>query len=258
MRAHLTTLLLFPALGLLGQSTELVTLRDATNTVVNGGTVTVQGAPTDPDLDTPIVAELNGAASRTVNVLRRELNEVPGSQNYLAWGMNMFAPLASGDLPTWVCPEPLEMAPGSTGELYAYYRPNGTSGNACFRFVWYDVDAPMDSAWVNICFDTQGSIGVEEIAVNVALLDAYPNPATAGADVSFAYHLADAGPARLVVRNAQGARAVVVPLTGRSGRITLPTATMAAGMWHASLEQEGRALCTRPLVVAHWKIPARS
>ena len=250
MRAHLTTLLLFSALGLLGQSTELVTLRDATNTVVNGGTVTVQGAPTDQDLQATIMAELNGAAARTVNVLRRELNEVAGSQNHLAWAEIMYALLTSGDFPTWVCPEPLVMEPGSSGDLWAYYRPNGTSGTGCFRYVWYDVDAPTDSAWVNICFDTQGSIGVEENALNGALLDAYPNPVTVGTDVSIAYHLADAGPARLVMRNAQGARIAVVPLTGRSGRVTLPTATMAAGIWHAILEQQGRTVPKRSLVIA--------
>lgn len=250
MRAHLSALLLLPALALLGQSTELVNLRDATNTVVNGGTVTVQGDPTDKDLQATIVAELNGAAPRTVNVLRRELNEVAGSQNHLAWAEIMYALLASGEYPTWVCAEPLVMEPGSTGDLWAYYRPNGTSGTGCFRYVWYDVDAPTDSAWVNICFDTQGSIGVEENALNGALLDAYPNPTNAGASVSLTYRLPDAGLARLVVHNAQGARAVVLPLTGRSGRVTLPTATMTADIWYASLEQQGRTLYKRSLVIA--------
>ena len=117
--------------------------------------------------------------------------------------------------------------------------------------MWYDVDAPTDSAWVNICFDTQGSIGVEENALNGALLDAYPNPAPVGAAIWLAYTLPEADPARLVVRNAQGLRTVVLPLAGRSGRVALPTAMLAAGLWHISLVQLDRSVATRRLVLVH-------
>jgi hypothetical protein len=242
----LTTSLL--ATTLLAQSTDVVTLRDANSSVVNGTTLVVYGSPVDNILEQSLTAELSGTVARTVNMRRHEMNEVPGSKNYFAWGGNMVPPILSGAQPTWVCYDPLLMAPQGISYMSAYYRPQSTTDICCFQFVWYDVNSPNDSSWVNICFDTQTFTSVQEVAAS-ASIGAYPNP-VAGVEVTFTYDAATVtGSVQLVLFNALGERSLVRSLTNDNGRATVPTSGLVPGVWFAALEQNGRMIATQRLVV---------
>lgn len=236
------------ALVLLAQTNEVVTLRDADSNVVNGTTVIVYGSPVDFTLEQSLTAELSGTVARTVNLRRHELNEVPGSKNYCAWGSNMFPPMLSGAHPTWVCYDPLLMAPQGISYMSAFYRPQSIADICCFQFVWYDVNSPNDSSWVNICFDTETFTSVQEVATS-ASISAYPNP-VAGGDVTFTYNApALTGSVQLVLFNALGERSLVRSLTNANGLATVPTSGLVPGVWFAVLEQNGRMIATQRLVV---------
>jgi len=237
--------------SLLAQSPDPVTLRDASSNVANGGTLIVHGTPTDFTLEQELTAELNGLVPRTVNVRRYELNVVPGTRNYFAWGANMFIPVYSGSNPVWVGYDPLLMEAQEVSYFSAYFRPESVSGICCFQFVWYDVDTPNDSSWVNICFDTETFTGVAEQAFAPPSLDAYPNPVADG-EVTFTYDAGGAnGALQLVVHNAWGQRALVRSLSTANGRATVPAGSLAPGVWFAVLERDGRRVATQRVVVGH-------
>lgn len=233
---------------LLAQSTDLVTVLDHDSNLVNGSTVIVYGNATTPLMDLGLSTELNGSVAKTVNVRRHELNVVPGSKNYFCWGL-CYLPRLSGSTPTWVSGDPIALTPQTAvSNFKAYFRPEGTADYACFQYVWYDEGNPNDSVWVNICFDTQTFTGVQEVADEPSLI-AYPNP-VAGGEVTFTYDaIGGAGSTRLVLYNALGARAVVRTVGNSNGRVTVPTTNLAPGVWFAALEQNGRMIATRRLVV---------
>jgi hypothetical protein len=248
MRSTLTLSTLLLTATLFGQSTDVVVVRDLNDNVVNGTTVIVYGNPSTSLMELDLTAELGGGASRTINVRRHELNVVTGSRNYFCWGL-CYLPRLSGSTPTWVSDDVITLAPGvEVDNFHAYYRPEGNSAYCCFQYVWYDVNSPNDSVWVNICFDTQTFTSVGEVAATPSL-DAYPNPVANG-DVTFTFDAAgDVAGLQLVLYNALGQRAVVRSLTAASGRATVSTNGLSPGVWFASLERNGRMVATKRLVV---------
>jgi hypothetical protein len=249
MKQALTLLVLALGGSVLAQAVPVVTLRDTNGNVVNGTTVIVYGAPTDTmelDLSTQLTANVTDSLS--INVRRRELNQVAGSKNTFCWGL-CYLYRNSGQTPLWVSQDPIEMGPQQTvTNFHAYYRPLGNAAYACFQYVWYD-ESTNDSAWVNICFDTETFTGVQEQVALEPTLAAYPNP-VAGGDVTFTYDAAGGvGGMQLVLYNALGERAVVRSLSSSNGRATVSTGTLTPGIWFAALEQNGRMVATRRLVV---------
>ncbi len=243
----LLSTLIVPAV--LAQTSNLVTLRDIDNNVVNGTTLIVYGNPSSTLLELDLTTELNGSVAKTVNVRRHELNVVTGSKNYFCWGL-CYLPRLSGNTPTWVSVDPIAMTPQQVvNNFHAYYRPEGNTAYCCFQYVWYDMADPNDSTWVNICYDTQTFTGIQE-AVSGPALDVYPNP-VAGGEVTFAFGAgAETGGLQLVLYNALGERALVRSLSTATGRAVVPVNGLANGVWFAALEQNGRMVATRRLVVS--------
>jgi hypothetical protein len=245
----LITLLFVTALGLeaSAQLQPIVWLRDTNDVVVNGSTVIVYGDG-NTELEADLVAELTAPMSKNINVRRHELNVVANTKNYFCWGV-CYLPRNSGQTPTWVSVDPIVMVPAQEyTNFHAYYRPLGEQAYCCFQYVWYDMANPNDSTWVNICFDTQTFTGVDEVAAAPSLT-AYPNPVS-GEEVTFTYDAAGGvGGLQLVLYNALGARTVVRSVSTNNGRATLPTAGLAPGVWFAALEQNGRMVATRRVVV---------
>lgn len=248
MKAILSVPLVLMVTTLHSQVPDLVTLRDPNGAVVNGTTLVVQGSPQDISLEAEVSAELNGTTLRTINLLRRELGVVAGSQDQVDWNVNMYLPLNSGAYPTWVSPDPAVMAPQDTVWLQASYLPNGTAGSRCFRYVWYDVAMPSDSSWVVICFDTQSGTSVPELA-HGALMRVHPNPVLDGeVTLTGAEGLDEAG-TQVVLYNALGERQEVPWSCMGRRSATLRTAGLAPGPWVVALERSGRSRSTCRLVV---------
>lgn len=248
MKATSTLLSFLVATTLFAQTPSVVTVRDTNDNVVNGSTIIVYGNATTALMDKSLKTELNGSVAKTINMRRHELNVVAGSKNYFCWGL-CYLPRLSGSTPTWLSGDPIAMTPQiETSAFKAYYRPEGTADYACFQYVWFDVNNQSDSVWVNICFDTQTFTGVQEVEATPSL-SAYPNP-VAGGEVTFTYDVAGGvGGAQLVLYNALGERALVRSVSTSNGRATVPTANLAPGVWFAALEQNGRMIATRRLVV---------
>jgi hypothetical protein len=229
---------------------QLLNIKNAGGEVVNGQSLLVIGQPSNATLELDLVTNLNGSNAKTVNMVRYELDDCAGTQNYFCWG-ECWLPVNAGDNPAWDAISAVEMAPGVDNiGFHAYWKPMTTVSTCCFRFVWYDVADVNDSVFVDICFSTEPDASVNELASGVSRFDVSPNPATGGM-LQFSFDLADqASDLQLVFINALGQRGLVVPAASQSSRASVDSELLRSGVWYASLESAGRRLATRRVVVA--------
>lgn len=248
IRIMMKTFLSASAIAFMGMATQaqMVTLEDLDGNQVNGQSVTVVASEPEFLMEYDLVTTLTGSVDKTINVKRYELNVVPTSENYFCWGV-CYLPVVSGAKPYWLSVDSVEMTPGVefTG-FHAYYKPQGTSGVAGFRFVFYDIADHDDSTWVDIHFDTQ-QVGIEELAVDG--FSVFPNPAR-GTDVTIEHALSGSVQgAELVIYDALGSRVFQQAIAGGSARTTIKAGTLPAGFYLATIEQAGRLVATKPLAI---------
>ena len=231
---------------------QLVQLTDINGNVVNGTTVYVtQPFANDSAqlLEQDLATQNISGAAHTVNVKRYEVNVQNGTKNYFCWDV-CYGARNAGQSPLWVSSDPIPMTAGQTvNGFHAYYMPLLVDGPATFRYVWYDVNNVIDSAYVDIVFNAQ-FVGINEVAAPVRNFTAYPNPSIGG-DITLDYDLSTvATGTRLAIYNMLGERKLVRNIAAAQGRVVLNESDLASGVWFAVLERNGRALATKRLVIA--------
>lgn len=224
-----------------------LTVTDVWGTPQNGQVITYYGESSDFEQEVDLHTTLNGSSALTVNVRRYELNTVPGSQNYFCWGV-CYLPQNSGLLPTWVSQDEVNLSPGTTFEgFHAFYKPLGNASVAGFRYVWYNMDDTNDSTWVDIYFDSAVGISEKEVVTG---FEAYPVPAV-GQNVVLEYAFGNAGSNRaMVLRDPLGNTVLTRSLPAVQGRTVIGAGLVRPGVYFATLEQDGKALKTRRIIIA--------
>ncbi|MFN8351066.1 MAG: hypothetical protein U0U25_06350 [Flavobacteriales bacterium] len=215
---------------------------------VTNGSAIVLGDAAQFEMGLPLSVTLNGSTDRTVRMKRYESSVVPGTYNYFCWS-ECYAPQLAGDIPFWVAPDPQTLSAGvQFNGFHAYHRPSSLVGESCFRYVWYASDNANDSVFVDICFDAQ-VVGVNEADRKEVRFAAQPNPVESG-DVTFTFDALGSARSSLVVRNALGAVHLSIPVLPGQKSIVLGSDRLGSGIWFASLEQNGREVATRRVVVS--------
>lgn len=189
-------------------------------------------------------ATINGGSNRTVGLRRYEMGVAAGTQNYFCWNL-CYLPRAAGQTPLWVASDNQAMSPGTTFTGFGgYHTPNGDYSLSSYRFVWYDVNNPSDTAFVDLSFES--AVGISE-AASVGQFSIAPNPANATATVNFdmSAGYADA----IAVYNALGAQVLSTPIAATQRTAQLNTAALREGVYFVSLQRQGHALTTQRLVV---------
>jgi hypothetical protein len=230
----------------------VVTLTNEDGQVVNGTVVFHPSAPTNVRDTVSLFAELTGANAAEVNVRRYEIWTVGGTRNYFCWGV-CYTAVNAGQQPSWISQHPLLMSPSvEYNNFHAYYEPNQNAGTARFRYVWYRMSTPnaADSSWVDIDFG--GAVGLPEggspAAVNLA---SWPNPSM-GSDITITHSIGQfSAGAELVIYNVLGDRVMALPIREKHGSQLIRTGELGAGVYFANIEQQGRILATRRLVVSN-------
>src|SRR5690606_9639005 len=134
--------------------------------------------------------------------------------------------------------------------FHAYHSPLGVLGPNTFRYVWFDVNNPMDSVWVDIQFQIT-AVGIEERDLASATLGLWPNPSH-GDDVNIAYEKVRSGAgSELVIYNVLGERVTNYPLQNNTGTVRIEAGTLRTGVYFANIEQQGAILATRRLVISN-------
>ncbi len=236
----------------IGAQAQVVTLRDASDALVNGTVIAVNEPLSGDPGQTPGVglsAENTSGSDRTINVKRYEVSVPGGTGNYFCWDVCYDVVLA-GLRPVWTALDPIYMADGQTvNGFHGYYKPNGVVGEATFRYVWYDVANPSDSTWVDLLFNigAEGS-GIAEVA-DVLTFKIFPNPSTGG-DITIEHDLAGAiAGTQLELYNVLGERKLVRPFSAARGKVTLSEGDLNSGVWFAVLKRNGKTLATKRVVV---------
>ncbi|MGB3524885.1 MAG: T9SS type A sorting domain-containing protein [Flavobacteriales bacterium] len=245
----------FLTLALLTSSVVLaqhspVTLTNADNEVVNGTTITITAEVGDmmQILGDGLNAENTSGSFHVVNVKRYETDVPHGTGNYFCWDL-CYGSRNAGAYPLWVGADPIPLQAGDISNgFHAYYEPKGTVGTASFRYVWYDMDSPNDSTWVDFVFNVTELVGIAEVSA-VRGFTAFPNPSVAG-NITFNYDLAKAtSGTQLVVYNMLGERKVVKAIGAAQGTVVLNDGDLSSGVWFAVLERNGKPLATKRVVV---------
>lgn len=246
------TLTLLSAAGVLalGASAQMVLMHDTLgNQLTSGQHIIHIGAADAYDLKHSVYLTLNGGSNRVVNVRRYELNVQPGTMNYFCWGV-CYGPQGAGDMPVWnsMANHTLLLQPDvQVRDFGAYHMPQGLVGSSTYRYVWFDVAAPTtDSVWLDIEFRSL-AMGMAEQRV-APVLSVYPNPSN-GEEVRL----------ELDTKGEQGLLISIYSLVGERLRTERPRGNgpvselrlngLAAGVYFAVVERNGRALSTQRVVV---------
>ncbi len=231
---------------------QLASLTDGHGNVVNGELIVHWGDNETSDQEVSVGVTLNGTETKVINVRRYELDVEPLTQNYFCWAV-CYEAVNSGTMPVWQAApvHSLVLEPGVTANnFHAYHSPLGVLGQNTFRYVWFDVNNPTDSVWVDIQFQIT-SVGIEETGAGAATINVWPNP-SAGEDVSIAYDHALMGPgAEVVVYNVLGDRIARYPMQNAKGVVRIAAGTLKTGVYFANIEQQGAILATRRLVISN-------
>jgi hypothetical protein len=119
-----------------------------------------------------------------------------------------------------------------------------------FRYVWFAMDNPSDTAYVDIIFDTRANaVGQQELAATSTSLEVFPNPAT-GSNLTLRFNGVPAnGQVSWTLHNALGAIERQGSLRNGQGDAVLSLDGLAAGVYFASVVQGGRAVATKRVVI---------
>lgn len=157
--------------------------------LINGTTIThIDTLINDmtQDVDVEIDATSKFTSSTDIRVKKYEISTTaPLSKNAFCWGVCTID-LVWGVKPldtTSHIPMSLNQKITFSGHVY----PNLHAGNTTFKYVWYDVANPNDSAWVNVTFEVRNpnAVGIETIKKETKI-NIYPNPATDYLNVAIA------------------------------------------------------------------------
>ena len=232
-----------------GAQAQLLTIRDSLDNVVNGMLVVKTGMADEFVISEHLDVTLEGNVGKVVNVRRYELEVLPQTQNYFCWGV-CYGPQDAGAMPAWssLPQHSITMSPGQVYTNFgAYHSPLGQTGSSTYRFVWYDVGAPTDTAWCDIEF-LVSPVGINEATASGYELSVFPNPSM-GADVRVNFTATAVSPAtRLVVYNALGEAVHAEVVRAAQQSLVINAGELSTGVYFATLENKGTMLATQRFV----------
>ncbi len=181
MKKHLTFLLFTYCCVCFGQQSVKI-FKNGVN--IEKTTITIPGTSADEDLvadGISVVSNINNIVE--IRTKRYELSYVPESYNFICWGV-CEAPFnhKGGKDPFYILNTSVKITDKYDG-FSAHYLPQGTIGSSEYRYVFFDIKNPTDSAWFNVVFSTKltNSTGIDEEKG----FKIYPNPATETVKIDF-------------------------------------------------------------------------
>ena len=129
------------------------------------------------DVESKIDVVSTYSTSKTIKVRKREITtNQPLQENAICWGLCTIG-VTWGTSPVLES-DPLTMPVSTTPTIYSgHVYPQTLGGTSTFRYIWFDVNNPNDSTWVDVTYNVIGTASVNEIE-KVTKLSIYPNPAS--------------------------------------------------------------------------------
>lgn len=199
---------------------------------------------TEPDDDNELVIILtnDSEAVDSIFLMKRVIEEVPGSSNVFCIGGLCTEPDITASS------SPMILQPGessNSGTFHLLYNPGGAEGTTVVAYTFRSGDF-IKSLTVNYIYR---SVGIEEADICVNSLTAYPNPATSSVTVAYDLSGLRAGNTRLIITNLVGSKVAVRPINGTSGKVSMDLSNLDSGIYFYSIEADGKIVSTKKLIV---------
>ncbi len=159
----------------MGQSLTIV---DSLGNDLTNDTIFVQISIEDYDIQVPVGVQNTSGNNIDVNVTRIEEDVLPNTSSYFCWG-TCTGVLTSGQVVSLtpsgsVAINGGQTVPGNGNGFAFHYDPNYQAGTSLFRFIFFDIANPQDTAAVYISITSIDDVGVAETMTEDVIV--YPNP----------------------------------------------------------------------------------
>lgn len=196
-----------------------------------------------------IVNETAGAM--TIKLRRIEKQIIPGTYDYLCWGITCFGSYNAGDTTDWYVDDQANVNPndtaGGTG-LVVYFQPNDITGNAIYEYRFYNSENTNDSASVFVKWAISLLTDVNEITDALKDMDVYPNPAKDNFTVDLNTGI-KADRQEIIIRDMLGKVVRRENIASAQETFRFTTEGMQGGIYFVSYAIDGEILKTNKLVV---------
>ncbi len=219
---------------------QSLSLSNSGGALNNGDTVTVAGPLTSTIYVYAFVENLTSSPI-DVKVRKIEIDTVPGSKNYLCWGL-CFDPII------YVSPDPITINGNSINDVdfSGDYKAQGNPGVTKIRYVFFDENNPTDSVYIQVHFDATS--GINDISKDIIFSNAYPNPASVSTTISYSLP-ANSNNTRIIIRDLLGATVKEILITDFKGKKTIITSDMDDGIYFYSLVLDEKIITSKKLII---------
>jgi len=219
---------------------------DTNHVEITGQSLTITGA-SDVQLEGDVLVEQKTGSTKDIGCRRYEISIINGTMNYFCW-WQCYAPQNSGTNPVWTAPDPLTMLTDSVyHNFHGYHNGLSNPGTATYRYVFYDINNPNDSAFVDIIFDTwPASINEQEIKNSIQL---FPNPAKDYTTIT--YDIPNNRSAKLIITDIVGKEVLNTNLPAYKTQHTVNVSNFKNGVYFYSIIVNGKKISTKKFIVFH-------
>ncbi len=213
---------------------------------ITNGLFYVQGLVTDARLEAHVEVENTNNADLMVRVSCNTDQMTFGHHTYYCWALCYDTTVCDIDPSTL---DPL-IVPGRTTDMFSFHSyiyTGGIAGSSTISYTFYDMNNPSDLVSTAITYDVLTS-GVNELSKG-SLSVASPNPANTFTNINYTVPTIKDG--RLVIYNMLGTVVKEYRLTNSQSAMVLSTSDLSSGVYVYTLMNNGKAVSTKKLVVAH-------
>jgi hypothetical protein len=145
------------------------------------------------------------------------------------------------------------VASNGTFDLTSDYFPDSVSGTGHVRYSVINQSNMSDSTIVDVFYNAvPGPAAIKEnVFVKSSISNPAPNPATGLFSISYKMGSASPADAKMVVYNMLGEKVMETRVEDTEGAVKMDVSTLGQGVYFCSLENDGKLLATRRLVVTH-------
>lgn len=224
-------------------SAQSLTLSKNSAAVLNGDTITVNGAATNV-LQCFVDVTNNSATEISVKCRRTETSIVPGSTNSICWGGQCWPETTSQT------PDPTIIPAGdTTSEFSGDYSPHGFEGISIIKYKFFDMNNVSDTVCLFAKF-VATAVGVNESADYLSISPAFPNPSDKAAFINYKLSENDNN-AKIIVTDMVGNEVKRISVDGKDGKARIDTYDMSEGIYFYSFVFNNKVQYTKKLVVVH-------
>ena len=235
------SLFLFAINYLLPQSFSLADNKGVA--IVSGSTISING-----DTGTIITQKIkifnNSSSSKTVKVKKVIIDTLTGTENDFCFGGECQMPSI------YLSSMSAIIAVGEVDSSFeGGYRSHSVAGTSIVSYVFFDVNNPLDSVYVNIAYTANIPSGItNNLFKQIDFPVVYPNPARNYANFSWSIPNSFKN-ARIVIRDLVGAVVIEKNINSAIGKVSVDVSELRNGVYFYSLLMNESPYITRKLIV---------